>query len=130
MKVGIKGQKTVKVLEENTAKVMKSGSLPVYATPSMIALIEETAWTSVNDYLEDGEATVGTNLNISHLSSTPLGMEVKCTTELIEVDRKKLVFDVKVYDEVGLIGEGTHERFIINTEKFLQKAESKKNKLK
>ncbi len=130
MNIGIKGQKTVKVLEENTAKVMKSGSLPVYATPSMIALIEETAWNSVNDYLEEGQATVGTKLNISHLSSTPLGMEVRCNTELIEVDRKKLIFDVKVYDEVGLIGEGTHERFIINTEKFLKKTDSKKTELK
>ncbi|MET3617969.1 putative thioesterase [Peptoniphilus olsenii] len=128
MKIGIKKTKTLKVNKDNTAEKLKSGTLAVFATPAMIALIEETAWTSVAPYLENGQATVGTNLNIAHISATPLDMEIKCETELIEIDKRKLVFDAKVYDEKGLIGEGTHERFIIDSDKFLQKAESKKNK--
>ncbi|MGI5950150.1 thioesterase family protein [Peptoniphilus sp.] len=112
----------------NTAEALKSGTLPVFATPSMIALIEETALLSVADYLKDGEATVGTKLDVSHVAATPIGMKVTCETELIEVDRRRLVFNAKVYDEVGLVGEGTHERFVIDSEKFLAKANNKISK--
>ncbi len=108
-----------------TARVLRSGTLDVLATPAMIALIEETAWKSVSDQLEPGMATVGTNLNVDHLAPTPVGMNVKCETELKAVDGRKLVFDVAVYDETGLVGKGTHERFIINEEKFQAKANSK-----
>ncbi len=104
---------------------MKSGELNVFATPAMIALIEETAWRSVAPYLEKGMCTVGTSLNIKHVSPTPMGMKVKCETVLTENDGRKLVFSAKVYDERGLIGEGTHERFIVNSEKFQTKADSK-----
>ncbi len=114
------------VTEDKTAEVMKSGTLKVLATPAMIALIEETAWKSVQSELGEGQGTVGTNLNVDHVAPTPLGMKVRCETELVEVDGRKLKFDVKVYDECGLIGKGTHERFIIVSEKFQAKANAKK----
>ncbi len=126
MEKGIKNTLEITVTEENSAAVMKSGTLKVLASPAMIALIEETAWKSVQPYLEDGQGTVGTNLNINHVAPTPLGMKVSCETELIEVDGRKLKFDVKVYDECGLAGNGTHERFIIYSEKFQNKADSKR----
>ncbi len=109
-----------------TARVMGSGTLDVFATPSMIALIEETAWRSVAPQLESGMATVGTLLNVAYVAPTPVGMTVKCETELTEVDGRRLVFSVKVSDECGEIGRGTHERFIINEEKFQKKADAKK----
>ena len=109
-----------------TARNMGSGTLDVFATPAMIALIEETAWRSVAPELENGMATVGTNLNIAHVAPTPVGMTVRCETELAEIDGRRLVFNVKVSDESGEIGKGTHERFIINEEKFQKKADGKK----
>lgn len=98
----------------------------VYATPCMIALVEKTAWESVAGNLEEGQGTVGTRLDVSHVSATPVGMKVWCETELIEIDGRRLVFAVKAYDEAGLIGEGTHERFIVWNERFQQKAEGKR----
>ena len=121
MEVGICGKQTITVTEAMTAKAMGSGELPVYATPSMIALMENTAYTSV----EEGQGTVGTLMNVKHLAASPVGMEVTCETKLIEVDRKRLVFEVKAFDKGGCIGEGIHERFIIANEKFLNKAQSK-----
>lgn len=126
METGIKNTIEIKVTTERTAAVMGSGTLQVFATPAMIALIEETAWKSVAPQLEDGQGTVGTLLNVSHIAPTPLGMTVKCETELVEVDGRRLVFKATVYDEMGVIGKGTHERFIINSEKFQQKADAKK----
>lgn len=128
LKAGIKGKVEKKVEENNLASSMKSGLLPVFATPCMVALMEETAWRSVEPYMEEGCGTVGTSVNIKHLAATPLGMKVYCESELTEVDGRRLVFDVKVYDEEGIIGEGSHERFIINNEKFTAKANSKGNK--
>lgn len=112
-----------------TARKMGSGTLDVLATPSMIALIEETAWRSVEKELEEGQATVGTNLKVDHLAPTPVGMKVNCTTELTEVDGRRLVFTVSVNDECSEIGRGTHERFIIGAEKFQAKANAKLAKL-
>ena len=122
---GIKGRQEVIVTKENTAAALGSGLLDVFATPAMIALMEGTAWKSVADQLEEGEGTVGTRLDVAHLSATPLGMKVYCESELVQVDGRKLVFKVAAYDEAGLIGEGTHERFIVKTEKFQAKAEAK-----
>lgn len=127
LEAGIKGTQEVKVTEENTALTMGSGTLKVFATPSMIALMEKTAWQSVAPHLEEGSGTVGTQLNVSHLSATPLGMTVRCESELTEVDGRKLVFKVAAYDNADLIGEGTHERFIVKNEKFQAKADSKAN---
>lgn len=125
LKTGIEGYREMAVTQEYTAKAQKSGTLAVFATPAMIALIEETAWKSVAEELEEGCATVGTALNIRHLSATPVGMKAVCRTRLAEIDGRKLVFEVEVSDEAGKIGEGTHERFIIQSDKFQKKAEEK-----
>lgn len=125
MEVGITGKQTITVTEDKTAEVMGSGMLPVYATPAMIALMENTASKSVQEHLEEGQGTVGTLIQVKHVSATPVGMDVTCETTLVEVDRKRLVFEVKAYDAAGIIGEGTHERFIIDNEKFMTKAKSK-----
>lgn len=125
LKTGIRGYAKITVNGENTAKTRKSGTLDVFATPAMIEMIEEAAWKSVAGELEEGCASVGTSLNVKHVSATPVGMEVVCRTTLKEVDGRRLVFDVEVEDEAGKIGEGTHERFIIQAEKFQKKAEAK-----
>ncbi len=127
METGITGRQTITVTEDKTAAVMGSGELAVFATPAMIALMENTASKSVADALEPGQGTVGTLIDVKHVAATPVGMEVTCETKLVEVDRKRLVFEVKAYDAAGVIGEGVHERFIIDNEKFMAKAEAKKN---
>ena len=128
LEAGIKGTGSVEVVRENTAAAVGSGMLEVFATPMMIALMQKTACESVAPYLEEGSGTVGTELNVKHVAATPIGMQVTCETELVEVDGRRLVFHVKASDEAGLIGEGTHERFIINNEKFQSKANGKLNK--
>ncbi len=125
IKSGIKGEVEITANETNTAKAMGSGNLEVFSTPCMIALMEKTSNDSVAPYLEDGQGTVGTVVNIKHLSATPLNMKVCAKSELIEVDGKRLVFNVQAFDEVGMIGEGSHERFIIANEKFMERTNSK-----
>lgn len=125
LEIGIKGKGTVLVERSNSARVMGSGTLDVFATPAMIALMEQTAWKSVAPYLAEGEGTVGTRLNISHDAPTPLGMDVTCESELIEIDGRRLVFEVVAKDAADtVIGKGRHERFIINEEKFQKKADA------
>ena len=124
--VGIKGTQSVTVSNDNTAAAMGSGTLAVFATPAMIALMEKTAYVSVQNELDEGCGSVGTLLNVKHLAATPVGMTVTCESELVEIDNRRLVFTVKAYDEKGLIGEGTHERFIVQNEKFLAKTNAKK----
>lgn len=126
METGIKNAIELTVTHDKTAAAVGSGTLEVFATPAMIAMIEETAWKSVTPYLGKGQATVGTKLDISHIAPTPLGMAVRCETELSEVDGRCLKFKANVYDEKGLIGTGVHERFIVDAEKFQAKANGKK----
>lgn len=128
LQTGIKGKVEMTVKEENLASTMKSGLMPVFATPCLVALMEETSWRSVEPYMEEGCGTVGTAVNIKHLTATPEGMKVTCESELIEIDGRRLVFDVKAYDADGIVGEGTHERFIINNEKFAAKAAGKRKR--
>lgn len=125
LQTGIKGQQVVTVTEEMTAQAFGSGELPVLATPKMIALMENTAYKSVAPYLEEGQGTVGTLMDVKHTAATPVGGTVTVETELVEIDRKRLVFHVKAADNAGPIGEGTHERFIITNDRFLAKAQSK-----
>lgn len=125
LKVGIKGEQREIVTADKTAKAMGSGELNVYATPAMIALMEKAAYRSVAEYLDEGQGTVGTMMNIKHVASTPVGLHVRAEAELIAVDRRKLTFHVAAYDEAELIGEGEHERFIIDDLKFQTKADSK-----
>ena len=126
LETGIKGTRTVTVNEANTAKTMGSGTLDVFATPALIALMEETCWRSVADHLEEGSGTVGTLLEIKHTAPTPVGMDVTCESELVEVDGRRLVFAVQAHDAKGLVGEGRHERFVIQNEKFQAKANAKR----
>ena len=122
---GIKGNNKVLAENSNSARTMGSGTLDVFATPAMIALMEQTAWQSVTPYLEEGQGTVGIRLEISHDAPTPLGMEVSCESELVEIDGRRLVFEVVAKDALGtIIGKGRHERFIINEEKFQKKADA------
>ena len=125
IETGIKGHKEQIVTPEMSAARVGSGLVDVFATPMLVALVEQTCYESVLPHLEEGQGTVGTLVNISHVSATPVGKRVWCESELVDVDRRRLVFSVKAYDECGLIGEGTHERFVIDTAKFMEKLNSK-----
>ena len=116
---------TVIVTESNIAKTMKSGSLEVFATPAMCALTEEAAQAAVQPYLEDGEGTVGISLSITHEAPTPLGATVTAKATVSAVEGRKITFDIEASDGVGIIGRGTHERFVINNEKFMAKVHSR-----
>ena len=123
--VGMKGRAEAVVSGDNTAQTAGSGTLPVFATPWMCALMEQAAWTAVAPGLNEGESTVGTKLDISHLSASPVGIKVWAESEVTLVDGKRMEFKVAAYDEKGLIGEGTHERFIVTDERFLAKTARK-----
>ncbi|MBQ9814503.1 MAG: thioesterase family protein [Lachnospiraceae bacterium] len=125
METGIKGRTEMTVAPEQSAKNVGSGLVDVFATPAMVALMEKTASSSVLPYLEEGQGTVGISLNITHDAATPVGMKVWCESELIKVEGRKLTFKVEAFDEKERIGGGTHERFIITTEKFQAKANAK-----
>ena len=124
--VGMKGRCEAVVDEGLTAQAAGSGTLPVFATPWMCALMEKAAWTAVVPALNPGESTVGTKLNISHLSATPVGLKVWAESEVTLVDGKRMEFSVSAYDEKGLIGSGTHERFVVTDQRFLAKVQSKR----
>ena len=128
METGLKGRTDTVVDSTNTAKFAGSGELEVFSTPAMVALMEQAAQSSVAPYLDDGQGTVGTKLSISHDAATPLGMKVYAESVLTEIDGRRLVFEVRAYDEAGLIGQGTHERFIIRNERFLAKVNAKGGK--
>jgi len=121
----IKGECTETVVPEKTAAAVGSGDTEVYATPAMIALVVKTAVKTLENRLEEGKTTVGTLLNVKHLAPTPVGMEVRCSCELEQIDRRRLVFKVEVFDECGLVGEGVHERFIVDRASFSQRAKEK-----
>lgn len=125
IEVGRKGRAEAEVTQDNTAQAAGSGTLPVFATPCMLALMEKAAWTSLAPCLEPGESTVGTLLEVSHLSATPVGMKVWAESEVTAVEGRKIIFKVSAYDQAGLIGEGTHQRFIVNDERFVAKAQRK-----
>lgn len=125
MEIGIIGKGEIVVTKDVTAAAIGSGMVDVFATPMMISLMENTCAKSVASHLQADESTVGTPVNVSHCAATPIGMKVYCESELIEIDRRKLTFKVTAYDERGLIGEGLHERFIIDSKKFQAKINSK-----
>ena len=123
--VGLKGRAETLVNDANTAQAACSGALPVFGTPFMCALMEEAAWKSIAPHLEAGQSTVGTRLNVSHDSATPLGMKVWAESEVTEVDGKRLLLTVTAFDEKGPIGTGIHERFIVTNDRFLSKTAKK-----
>ena len=122
---GIEGYAEKIVTEELSATNIGSGNVKVFATAMMIAFMEKTCLESVLPYLEPGMDTVGIHVNVSHCAATPVGMKVRCHSTLIDIDRRRLVFKVEAYDEKTLIGEGTHERFIIDPERFMAKTLAK-----
>ena len=124
--VGCRGRAECTVTEENTAAAVGSGLVPVFATPYMIALMENAAVQALAPCLEEGEGSVGTRLEVTHDAATPVGMKVWAEAELTGVEGRKLTFTVRAYDEAGPIGGGTHERFIISVDRFLAKAQRRK----
>lgn len=126
--IGEKATYTITVSNENVAKTMGSGSLEVFATPAMVAIMEKASTMALEPYLEEGSTTVGTALNVSHVSATPIGMEVSATAEVIGVEGREITFKVQAFDGAGLIGEGTHKRFVVFAEKFQNKTNAKLSK--
>ena len=124
--VGAKGRAETVVTEHNTANAVGSGLVPVFATPYMIALMENAAVNALTPYMEENQGSVGTHLDVSHDAATPIGMKVWAEAEVTAVDGKALTFAVTAYDEAGVIGKGTHNRFVITVDRFLAKAEKKK----
>ncbi|MCL5982367.1 MAG: thioesterase family protein [Firmicutes bacterium] len=124
---GLRGETKAVVAAGNTAKEVGSGSVAVFATPMLVALMESAAISALRDKLPAGQTTVGTKVEISHTAATPLGMTVTAQAELIEVEGRRLVFNVVAQDEAGLVGEGRHERFIVDMEKFISRAEKRKD---
>ena len=118
---GLCHSETLVVEHKDTAAVYGSGSLEVFATPAMIALMEKTCLESVNAQIGEGNTTVGIAVNIKHLKASPVGSTIRCNAKLIEVDRKRLVFEVQCFEGENLIGEGIHERFVVDSEKFMGK---------
>ena len=123
--VGLKGEVSMLVEPEDTALSVGSGDLRVYATPCMVALMEGAACEALEGCLSGEQTTVGTELNITHLSATPVGMEVRAEATVTAVDGKVVTFSLDAYDESGKIGEGTHKRVIVSTQRFLDKTYSK-----
>lgn len=125
VEIGIKGRQETVVTAANVATNVGSGKVKVFATPMMISLMEKAACLSIQPFLEEGQSSVGTLVNVSHIAATPVGMAVWAETEVVAIDRRRITFSVKAFDEKGLIGEGTHERFIIDVEKFQEKADAR-----
>jgi predicted thioesterase len=123
--VGMKGEVVTLAEREDTAKEVGSGDLLVYATPCMVALMEGAACEAIADALGETATTVGTALNIEHISATPVGLEVRAEAEVTAVEGKVITFAVKAFDEAGEIGRGTHKRVIVNPQKFLERAYDK-----
>ena len=122
LKISTRGEARTRVSDDNTAVKYGSGSVDVFGTPAMIALMEKAAINAVDCRLPDGCATVGTHLDVRHIAATPEGMNVTARAELTKIDGRKLIFRVEAFDEAEKIGEGTHQRFIIELDRFREKA--------
>lgn len=128
IKIGLSKVVSDQVTEENTALAVGSGCLKVYATPAMCGLMEKAAAQLMDELLPEDSTTVGTALSIAHVSATPVGMKVTARAEIVDVQERKITFKVLAEDEVGKIGQGTHERFIVLKEKFQAKTDNKKGR--
>lgn len=129
IKTGAVGQASAAVTEQNTACAAGSGTLAVFGTPFMAALMEQAAWQAAAPFLDPGQSTVGTMLSITHISPTPVGMTVTARAEITAVEGKKITYTVSASDDAGLIGQGTHARFVVNDERFTAKCYAKKQPL-
>ena len=123
--IGMKGETGMLVEREDTAAEVGSGSLLVFATPCMVALMEGAACEAVSESIPEGQTTVGIELNIQHTSATPVGMEVRAEAEVTAVEGKIITFALRAFDESGEIGKGIHKRCIVNSQKFLDKTYNK-----
>lgn len=123
--VGTKAEVSALVEREDTALEVGSGSLLVYATPCMAALMEGAACEALEGLLSEEQTTVGIELNLKHLAATPVGMEIRAEAEVTAVDGKIITFAITAYDEAGKIGEALHKRAIVNSQKFLDKTYAK-----
>lgn len=122
---GLSHSESTTVDQNNVASAVGSGLVEVFATPMMVALLEKAAAACIAPCLEDGQASVGTHINVSHSGATPIGMAVTATATVTLVDRRRVEFEVVVRDEAGEVGRGTHTRFVIDRDRFLQKAGEK-----
>ena len=125
IEIGMKGSAFTQAEREDTALEVGSGSLLVYATPCMAAMMEAAACDAVSGGLDDTETSVGIELCIRHTAATPVGMEVRAEAEVTEVEGKIITFTLTAYDEAGIIGSGTHKRAVVNAQRFLDKTYSK-----
>jgi predicted thioesterase len=123
---GLAHQLSRQVTEEMTATRLGSGGVDVLGTPFMISMMELASWQAVQDHLEPGLTSVGTVVNIRHLAATPVGDIVTARSELVEVDGRRLVFRVEAWDTAARIGEGTHERYIVHLERFLERVAARR----
>ena len=126
IKIGMKRAAKGMVSEENSARVMGSGSLPVYATPAMTCLMEKAAAELAEECLPEGWTSVGISLSVQHKAATPIGMEVRAEAEVTAVEDRKITYAVRAFDGREEIGSGTHERFAVLRQKFMAKAEAKR----
>ncbi len=122
---GIEGKRKIAVTADTTAIAYGSGTVDVYATPAMIALMEQTAMESVAGMLPETHVTVGTEVSVKHFKATLPGKSVICNTRLIQAEGMKLVFEVTASDESGLIGKGTHTRYIVDKQMFIDNLRNK-----
>ena len=127
--MGTKASASVQVTEAQLAVTVGSGSLRVFATPMLAALMEKTACAAVAEFLEDGETTVGTALDLAHTAATPEGMTVTATAEITAVSGREITFAITASDEAGEVGHCTHKRFLVKSESFMKKAAAKKESL-
>ncbi len=123
--LGAAGQEEIEVTPKTLASTCKSGAVPVFATPNLILVMEIAAVKALEPHLEPGEATVGTRLDVRHLAPTPLGLTVTATAKLTEIDGRRLVFQVEAHDGVEVVGAGTHERFLVDSHRFISRAAEK-----
>jgi fluoroacetyl-CoA thioesterase len=119
------GMRELVVEPEHTAPHVGSGKIPVLATPVMVNLMEAAALAAVEAHLPAGHQSLGTRLEISHVAATPVGMRVRAEAVLVRVEGRRLTFQVRAEDERELIGEGTHERVVVNVERFDQRVQQK-----
>ncbi len=125
LEIGIENSAVITVTEMNTAIAAKSGTLPVFATPFMTALMEQAASELCENAAEKNETTVGTSLSIEHLAASPVGAKITAKAIVTAVEGRKISFVVEAFDNSGLIGKGTHERFVVYKDKFIEKAKSR-----
>lgn len=123
---GLNAEITLTVTDSDTAAKWGSGLVPVFGTPSLVGLMEAAAVKALEEHLPEGQTTVGGHIDVRHLAATPVGMQVRARAELTSIDGRKLTFHIEAWDEVEKIGEALHERFVIDTDKFIARTQAKK----